>query len=105
MNYFIYYTLGAMFYHVSKTSFMIANKWRDKEIFDELVGLFSLSQFKELKKEEKEVIYSKINELRLANLSKEEKLKWILVCKEQINCLSYDNLSLSRKKSKRNCQE
>lgn len=105
MNYFIYYTLGAMLYHVSKTSFMIANKWRDKEIFDELVGLFALSQFKELKKEEKEVIYSKINELRLANLSKEEKLKWILVCKEQINCLSYDNLSLSRKKSKRNCQE
>ena len=33
MNHFVYNTLSALSYHISRKSFLVVKKWRDQELF------------------------------------------------------------------------
>ena len=100
MNHFVYNWLSAISYHISKESFLVAKKWYALGLFEYVVVIFSLPSFKELSKENKRKIYDKINDLRISNIDLEEKKKWLIVCKEQLECILEveNNRSLRRKK-------
>ncbi len=99
MNHFVYYHICALSYHVSKESFLVANRWKDKDLFFQVIAIFSLSTFKNLTLEEQQKIYVKINELRMSDVDIEQKRKWLNTCLEQLESLNEDNeLALKRVK-------
>ena len=100
MNHFVYNLLSALSYHISKESFIVAKRWYSLGLFAEVIAIFSHSNFKKLSKENQQIIYSKINELRNSNISISEKKNWLIVCKEQLeNIFDEENeQSLKRRK-------
>lgn len=106
MNHFVYNALSALSYHISKESFLVAKKWYATGLFSLVIAIFSLSEFKELSKENQRKIYNKINELRVSTMDLEEKKKWLCVCKEQLESLCLEeNPSLVRRKFKNKRKE
>ena len=102
MNYFVYYTLSAWSYHISRASFIVAKKWWGTSVFDQIIALFSSSSFKSLPREEQLKIYDQINQFK-----KEEKNflfveKWLATCFEQLESMQLEKVPrLTLKKNKR----
>ena len=100
MNHFVYNWLNALSYQISKESFKVSKKWYQLGLFNEVIAIFSLPSFKKLPKEQKMKIYHKINELRDEETPLEDKRKWLMVCKEQLEStiLLEQDMVLKRKK-------
>ena len=104
MNHFVSNTLSALSYHISRKSFLVVKKWRDQELFWLIIKIFSSPAFKSLEKEEQKKIYGYIDELRISELDREEKMKWLIICLEQLESVEVknsDHLSLSRTLNKK----
>ena len=100
MNHFVYNTLSALSYHISKKSFLVVKKWRDPESFSLIIDIFSSPVFKSLEREEQDKIYGYIDELRAKDIDREEKKKCLTICLEQLESilLKEENLSRTLKK-------
>ena len=96
MNHFVYNTLCALSYHISKKSFLVVKKWRDLELFTLIIDIFSSPVFKSLTKEEQDKIYGYIEELRNKDIDREEKKKCLTVCLEQLESILLKEEVLSR---------
>ena len=84
MNHFVYNALSALSYHISKESFLVLKKFRNTELFLDVLAIFTNSTFKNLKNEDKKKIYRKIAEFKESNMSVEEQKKWLVTCLEQL---------------------
>ena len=100
MNHFVYNTLSALSYHISKKSFLVVKKWRDLELFTLIIDIFSSPVFKSLTREEQDKIYGYIDELRGKDIDREEKKKWLTICMEQL-----ESIELKRRKFIENFKE
>lgn len=96
MNHFVYNTLSALSYHISKRSFLVVKKWRDLELFSLIIDIFSSPAFKSLTREEQEKLYVYIDELRGKDIDREEKKKWLTICLEQLESIELKEEVLSR---------
>lgn len=96
MNHFVYNTLSALSYHISKKSFLVVKKWRDLELFTLIIDIFSSPVFKSLTREEQDKIYGYIDELRVKEIDREEKKKWLTICLEQLESIELKEEFLSR---------
>ena len=96
MNRFVYNTLSALSYHISKKSFLVVKKWRDLELFTLIIDIFSSPVFKSLTREEQDKIYGYIDELRVKEIDREEKKKWLTICLEQLESIELKEEVLSR---------
>ena len=101
MNHFVYNTLSALSYHISKKSFLVVKKWRDPELFSLIIDIFSSPVFKSLEREEQDKIYGYIDELRNKDIDKEEKKKWLTICLEQLESIELKEENLSRNLKKK----
>ncbi len=98
MNHFVYNLLSARSYNISRKSFIVAKKWIRLGLFQEVLAIFELDNFKNLGEDDKQKIYIKINELYERNIDIEDKRKWLITCKEQLESLHLeDDLILKRK--------
>lgn len=96
MNHLVYNTLSALSYHISKKSFLVVKKWRDLELFTLIIDIFSSPVFKSLTREEQDKIYGYIDELRVKEIDREEKKKWLTICLEQLESIELKEEVLSR---------
>ena len=101
MNHFVYNTLSALSYHISKKSFLVVKKWRDPESCSLIIDIFSSPVFKSLEREEQDKIYGYIDELRNKDIDKEEKKKWLTICLEQLESIELKEENLSRNLKKK----
>ena len=101
MNHFVYNTLSALSYHISKKSFLVAKRWRDLELFTLIIDIFSSPVFKSLTREEQDKIYGYIEELRNKDIDREEKKKCLTVCLEQLESILLKEEVLLRTLKKR----
>ena len=102
MNHFVYNTLNAIYLGISKDSFLVLKKWYNTNLFMDVYHLFCLPTFKNLEALEKEKIYSRINELRVSEVTEEEKKRWLVTCLEQLESLEHGDL---KRTLKNKCKE
>ena len=105
MNHFVFNTLSALSYHISRESFLVAKRWYVTGLFLDVVAIFSLPSFKELSEENKKKIYDKINGLREENIDLIEKKKWLQVCREQLENSFEENKPFVRIKCQKKRKE